>query len=122
MTKAFIMGKRDVVMAVIILASSPTRPKSRTTRRARITRTSESGMSNGPALKPARQEALTQRNAEKEGGQSAAEKRPGCRAARLGGRATKKRPSSARASEPLPGWGRRAACLTRGYWRGRRVS
>ncbi len=48
MMKAFIMGKSDVVMAVIIFVSSGTRPKSRTILKARISRTSHSGMSSGP--------------------------------------------------------------------------
>jgi hypothetical protein len=48
MTKAFIMGNSDAVMAEIILVSSFTRPKSRTTLNARISRTSQSGMLKGP--------------------------------------------------------------------------
>ncbi len=48
MTKAFIMGKRDAVMAEIILVSSRTRPKSLATRNALISRTSQSGMLKGP--------------------------------------------------------------------------
>ena len=48
MMKAFIMGKSDDVMAVIIFVSSGTRPNSRTILKARINRTSHSGMSSGP--------------------------------------------------------------------------
>ena len=47
-TKAFIIGKREAVMAENIFVSSCTRPKSRTIRKARISRTNQSGMSNGP--------------------------------------------------------------------------
>ena len=39
MTKAFIMAKMEAETAVIILRSSLTRPKSRITRSARISRT-----------------------------------------------------------------------------------
>ena len=44
MMKAFIMGKSDEVMAVIIFVSAGTRPKSRTILKARINRTSHGGM------------------------------------------------------------------------------
>ena len=47
-TNAFIIGNSDAVMAEIILVSSFTRPNSRTTRKARINRTSQSGLLNGP--------------------------------------------------------------------------
>ncbi len=40
MAKAFIMGKMDADTAVIVFLSSETRPKSRTTRHARMRRTS----------------------------------------------------------------------------------
>ncbi len=46
--KAFIIGKSDVVIAVIIFVSSGTRPNSRTILKARINRTSHSGMLSGP--------------------------------------------------------------------------
>ena len=48
MTKAFIIGNSDAVMAEIILVSSFTLPKSRTTLNARISRTSHSGLLKGP--------------------------------------------------------------------------
>ncbi len=47
-TKAFIIGKREAVMAENIFVSSCTRPKSRTILKARISRTNQSGKSNGP--------------------------------------------------------------------------
>ncbi len=47
-TKAFIIGNSDAVMAEIIFFSSCTRPNSRTTLTARIIRTSQSGMLKGP--------------------------------------------------------------------------
>ena len=47
-TKAFIIGNNDEVMAEIIFVSSCTLPKSRTTLKARISRTSQSGLSKGP--------------------------------------------------------------------------
>ena len=47
-TKAFIIGKREAVMAENIFVSSCTRPKSRTILKARISRTNQSGISNGP--------------------------------------------------------------------------
>ena len=48
MTKAFIIGTREAVMAENILVSSCTRPKSRTILKARSSRTNQSGMSKGP--------------------------------------------------------------------------
>jgi hypothetical protein len=49
MMKAFIMGKSDVVMAVIIFVKAGTRPKTRTILTARMSRTSHEGMlSAGP--------------------------------------------------------------------------
>jgi hypothetical protein len=47
-TKAFIIGKRDAVMAENIFVSSCTLPKRRTTLNARINLTNQSGISNGP--------------------------------------------------------------------------
>jgi hypothetical protein len=47
-TKAFIIGKREAVIAENILVSSCTRPKSRTIRKARISRTNQFGISKGP--------------------------------------------------------------------------
>ena len=47
-TKAFIIGNSDAVMAEIIFVSSFTLPNSRTTLNARISRTNQSGLSNGP--------------------------------------------------------------------------
>ncbi len=49
MMKAFIMGKSDVVIAVIIFVNAGTRPKTRTILMARMSRTSHEGMlSVGP--------------------------------------------------------------------------
>ncbi len=48
MTKAFIIGNSDAVMAEIIFVSSCTRPNSRTTLNARINRTSQNGLLKGP--------------------------------------------------------------------------
>lgn len=48
MTNAFIIGNNDEVMAEIIFVSSCTFPNSRTTLNARISRTSQSGLSKGP--------------------------------------------------------------------------
>ena len=47
-TNAFIIGKRDAVMAENIFVSSCTRPKSRTILKARISRTIQFGISKGP--------------------------------------------------------------------------
>ena len=48
MTNAFIIGNSDAVIAENIFVSSVTRPKSRTTLNARMSLTSQSGMSKGP--------------------------------------------------------------------------
>ncbi len=48
MMNAFIIGKRDAVMAENILVSSFTRPKSLTIRRARSSRISQFGKLNSP--------------------------------------------------------------------------
>ena len=55
MAKAFIMGKMDADTAVMVFLSSETRPKSRTTRHARMRRTSlpQQGGGRGAGLRSA---------------------------------------------------------------------